>query len=268
MWFVYPLLAVMALLQRGVRTRVGGGAPEPGRGRGPGDRQRALRLAVGHDARGRRRGGRRGDRGVRPRHGLRHRRRVVRGVGVVHRAASTGRSRRRAARRARRDPLGRRREGDASATRGGTIGCWRSSRSSSAGASPAGVLVLIPRARARTVPRRRASGSGCSWPRAAWARWSGRSSGGPRSGPRDRRLFLRDRHRARPCSASATRCSASCPACCSRCRRSRSRTPGGGAQWMLSSYGLQKIVPDHIRGRIFAFDGDARHAHVRHVEPC
>ena len=30
---------------------------------------------------------------------------------------------------------------------------------------------------------------------------------------------------------------------------------GGGAQWMLSSYGLQKIVPDHIRGRIFAFDG-------------
>jgi MFS family permease len=30
---------------------------------------------------------------------------------------------------------------------------------------------------------------------------------------------------------------------------------GGGAQWMLSSYGLQKIVPDHIRGRIFALDG-------------
>jgi MFS family permease len=30
---------------------------------------------------------------------------------------------------------------------------------------------------------------------------------------------------------------------------------GGGAQWMLSSYGLQKVVPDHIRGRIFAFDG-------------
>ena len=24
---------------------------------------------------------------------------------------------------------------------------------------------------------------------------------------------------------------------------------------MLSSYGLQRIVPDHIRGRIFAFDG-------------
>ena len=30
---------------------------------------------------------------------------------------------------------------------------------------------------------------------------------------------------------------------------------GGGAQWTLSSYGLQRIVPDHIRGRIFAFDG-------------
>jgi hypothetical protein len=29
---------------------------------------------------------------------------------------------------------------------------------------------------------------------------------------------------------------------------------GGGAQWALSSYGLQKIVPDHVRGRIFAFD--------------
>ena len=30
---------------------------------------------------------------------------------------------------------------------------------------------------------------------------------------------------------------------------------GGGATWTLSSYGLQKIVPDRIRGRIFAFDG-------------
>jgi predicted MFS family arabinose efflux permease len=29
---------------------------------------------------------------------------------------------------------------------------------------------------------------------------------------------------------------------------------GGGAQWVLSSYGLQRLVPDHIRGRIFAFD--------------
>jgi MFS family permease len=29
---------------------------------------------------------------------------------------------------------------------------------------------------------------------------------------------------------------------------------GGGSQWVLSSYGLQRIVPDHIRGRIFAFD--------------
>lgn len=30
---------------------------------------------------------------------------------------------------------------------------------------------------------------------------------------------------------------------------------GGGAQWTLSSYGLQRIVPDRIRGRIFGFDG-------------
>jgi MFS family permease len=29
---------------------------------------------------------------------------------------------------------------------------------------------------------------------------------------------------------------------------------GGGSQWALSSYGLQRIVPDRIRGRIFAFD--------------
>jgi MFS family permease len=29
---------------------------------------------------------------------------------------------------------------------------------------------------------------------------------------------------------------------------------GGGAQWTLSTYGLQRIVPDYIRGRIFAFD--------------
>ena len=29
---------------------------------------------------------------------------------------------------------------------------------------------------------------------------------------------------------------------------------GGGSQWMLSSYGLQRLVPDHIRGRIFSVD--------------
>jgi MFS family permease len=29
---------------------------------------------------------------------------------------------------------------------------------------------------------------------------------------------------------------------------------GGGAQWTLSTYGLQRIVPDRMRGRIFAFD--------------
>jgi len=29
---------------------------------------------------------------------------------------------------------------------------------------------------------------------------------------------------------------------------------GGGAQWTLSNYGLQSIVPDRIRGRVFAFD--------------
>ena len=29
---------------------------------------------------------------------------------------------------------------------------------------------------------------------------------------------------------------------------------GGGAQWVLSSFGLQRLVPDRIRGRIFAAD--------------
>jgi MFS family permease len=29
---------------------------------------------------------------------------------------------------------------------------------------------------------------------------------------------------------------------------------GGGAQWVLSSYGLQRIVPDYVRGRILALD--------------
>ncbi len=29
---------------------------------------------------------------------------------------------------------------------------------------------------------------------------------------------------------------------------------GGGAQWTLSTYGLQVLVPDRIRGRVFAFD--------------
>jgi MFS family permease len=29
---------------------------------------------------------------------------------------------------------------------------------------------------------------------------------------------------------------------------------GGGAQWMLSSYGLQRASPDEIRGRVFSFD--------------
>ena len=29
---------------------------------------------------------------------------------------------------------------------------------------------------------------------------------------------------------------------------------GGGSQWVLSTYGLQVIVPDHIRGRIFGVD--------------
>ena len=29
---------------------------------------------------------------------------------------------------------------------------------------------------------------------------------------------------------------------------------GGGGQWTLSTYGLQRLVPDRLRGRIFSFD--------------
>jgi MFS family permease len=29
---------------------------------------------------------------------------------------------------------------------------------------------------------------------------------------------------------------------------------GGGSMWTLSTYGLQRLTPDHIRGRVFAFD--------------
>ncbi|MGH2384764.1 MAG: MFS transporter, partial [Candidatus Limnocylindria bacterium] len=29
---------------------------------------------------------------------------------------------------------------------------------------------------------------------------------------------------------------------------------GGGAQWMLSTFGLQRASPDEIRGRVFSFD--------------
>ena len=29
---------------------------------------------------------------------------------------------------------------------------------------------------------------------------------------------------------------------------------GGGAQWTLSTYGLQRAAPDMIRGRVFSFD--------------
>jgi predicted MFS family arabinose efflux permease len=29
---------------------------------------------------------------------------------------------------------------------------------------------------------------------------------------------------------------------------------GGGAQWSLSTYGLQRETPDHVRGRVMALD--------------
>ena len=73
-------------------------------------------------------------------------------------------------------------------------------------------------------------------------------------GPADRRIFSAIGSRARsvrgriPLAGSGARASPRAP-------RRRAGPCRGGAQWTLSSYGLQRIVPDHIRGRIFAFDG-------------
>ena len=43
---------------------------------------------------------------------------------------------------------------------------------------------------------------------------------------------------------------------------------GGGSQWMLSTYGLQRSTPDAIRGRVFSFDYGLRHAHHRAFDPA
>ena len=70
-------------LRRAVRPRVDGGDPEPGGTPRPADRERAERLALGHDARGRGRPRRRRGHRVRTRHGVRDRCCVVRRLGPV-----------------------------------------------------------------------------------------------------------------------------------------------------------------------------------------
>ena len=42
---------------------------------------------------------------------------------------------------------------------------------------------------------------------------------------------------------------------------------GGGTQWALSTYGLQVVVPDYIRGRVFAVDFAFDHPVARDLEP-
>ena len=90
-------------LRGGVRPRLVGGAAQRRRPRGPADRQRAQRLAVGHDARGRRGGRWRRRHAVRSERSLRGRRGVVRGLraAAARRAPSLFRAPR--ARRAHRD---------------------------------------------------------------------------------------------------------------------------------------------------------------------
>ena len=117
---------VPVAVRGGVRPRAVGGAAQRRRPRGPPDRQRARRVALGDDARGRRRARRRRGRDLRPRRRVHRRRRVVRAVGAVPARAYTAPSPRRGnttstsgspMRRARR-----------SATRAATAACGRSSR--------------------------------------------------------------------------------------------------------------------------------------------
>ena len=42
---------------------------------------------------------------------------------------------------------------------------------------------------------------------------------------------------------------------------------GGGTQWALSTYGLQVLVPDYIRGRVFAVDFALITLSLGHLEP-
>ena len=97
-------------LRGGVRPRLVGGVAQRRRPRGPADRQRAQRLAVGHDARGRR--GRRWRRrhAVRSQRSVRGRRRVLRGLRDAAARRAPGVFRGPRARRAHRDHGGRPRD--------------------------------------------------------------------------------------------------------------------------------------------------------------
>ena len=104
------------------------------------------------------------------------------------------------------------------------------------------------------------SGSDCCSPHAASARSSGRSWAGP-PGARTEGSFPRSASRSR-CSGRAT---------CSWVAPTLLVAPGGharphrwGAQWMLSSYGLQRCSRPHPRSHL-RVRRDARDAHVRHL---
>jgi hypothetical protein len=64
-----------------------------------------------------------------------------------------------------------------------------------------------------------------------------------------------------PCWPARCRCSG-WPTCCSARRGSSGwcccclvlAHAGGGANWILSTYGMQRVVPDALRGRVFSAD--------------
>ena len=124
-----------------------------------------------------------------------------------------------------------------------------------------------------------------------------RSAGGARRQdvPRRRRRHRPAAHDARARCRRRARCSptgsrsAACTDCCSRAASRRSSTAsrtgscrshpgsspprsssliahlGGGCQWTFSTYGLQVVTPDALRGRIFAADFALGHGVDEHV---
>ena len=87
------------------------------------------------------------------------------------------------------------------------------------------------------------------------------------AGPRASAAVLRDRPRARRVRAVLHGVGRWLPRCWVAAVAIFVAHLGGGSQWMLSTYGLQLLVPDHIRGRIFAVRLRADHAVPRDLEP-
>ena len=74
------------------------------------------------------------------------------------------------------------------------------------------------------------------------------------AGKDDRRSVLGDRPRARRVRRGLHGVRRSCPTLAFAFVAVLCAHLGGGSQWSLSTYGLQRLTEDHIRGRIFSFD--------------